>query len=76
MRIYERISASFAAIRSGAWETGILRRFGLFVDGQQVVGARFAAIASPSGGIVVDAESWAMIDDILNTLRQHGLIGA
>jgi hypothetical protein len=31
---------------------------------------------SPSGGAVVDSERRVTIDDILNTLRQHGLIDA
>lgn len=76
MRMYERTSASFAVFSSGAWETGTLPGSALFVDGQQIVGARSAAIAEPSGGTVVDAELRATIGDILNTLRQHGLIGA
>lgn len=59
---------------AGAWETGILRGSALYVDGQQVVGSRSAAIESPSDGTVVDSEARAAIDDILNTLRQHGLI--
>lgn len=61
---------------AGAWETGILRGSALYVDGQQVVGSRSAAIESPSDGTVVDSEARAAIDDILNTLRQHGLIEA
>jgi hypothetical protein len=60
----------------GGWELGILRGSALFVDGQQVIGPRSGAIASPSGGAVVDSEARAAIDDILNTLRQHGLIAA
>ena len=74
MRMFERTSASFAVFTSGAWEVGILRGSALLVDGQQVVGVRCAAIASPSGGTVEDNEARAAIDDILNTLRQHGLI--
>jgi hypothetical protein len=74
--MYERTSSAFAVFRSGAWEIGALRGSGLFVDGQQVVGARCAAIAAPSGGAVEDAEARTAIDDILNTLRQHGLIGS
>lgn len=74
MRVFERTSGGFAVFRSGEWEMGILRGSGLFVDGQQVVGARGAAVPSPSDGTVVDSEARATIDDILNTLRQHGLI--
>jgi hypothetical protein len=74
MRMYEPTSAAFAVFRSGAWEIGIVHASALLVDGLQVVAARCAAIASPSGGTVVDDEARATIDDILNTLRQHGLI--
>jgi hypothetical protein len=74
--MYERSSGTFAAFLNGAWEIGILRGSALFVDGQQVIGARSGAIESPSGGTVVDSEARATIDDILNTLRQHGLIEA
>jgi hypothetical protein len=76
MRMFEKSSGTFAAFLNGGWELGILRGSALFVDGQQVIGPRSGAIASPSGGAVVDSEARAAIDDILNTLRQHGLIAA
>lgn len=39
-----------------------------------VVRPRADAIASPSGGTTVDAEARTSIDQVLATLRQHGLI--
>ena len=39
-----------------------------------VVRPRADAIASPSGGTTVDAEARSSIDQVLATLRQHGLI--
>jgi hypothetical protein len=50
-----------------------LRR-GLFVAGEQVVGRRAGAIAAPSGGVTVDTEARAAVSQILDGLRQHGLI--
>jgi len=47
---------------------------GLFVQGEQVVGARQGAIITPTGGTTIDAEGRASIAQILTTLRQHGLI--
>jgi len=47
---------------------------GLFIHGEQVVGARQSAIASPAGGTVIDEEGRESIAQILATLRQHGLI--
>jgi len=38
------------------------------------VSARAAAIASPSGGTMVDTQARSTIDLILTTLRQHALI--
>jgi hypothetical protein len=45
------------------------------IGGQQVVGSRVAAIPSASGGTIIDSQARAVIDQILNALRQHGLIG-
>jgi hypothetical protein len=46
----------------------------LLLDGVQVVGARASAIASPVGGTTVDSEARATIGQLLDALRQHGLI--
>ncbi|MFL6730152.1 MAG: phage tail protein [Sphingomicrobium sp.] len=51
-------------------------RSGLFIDGEQVVGSRTTAIATPSGGTNVDAEARAAVSQILTALRGHGLIDA
>ena len=71
---YVRSSSIWATFRAGAWELGTMRGSSLVVNGQQVVGSRGAAIASPSGGITVDSQARAAIDLILGALRQHGLI--
>ena len=60
--------------RSGAWEFGVLRGSSILIGGQQVVGARVAAIASPAGGTTIDSEARAAIAAALGALRQHGLI--
>jgi hypothetical protein len=39
-----------------------------------VVGPRQAAVAAPSGGTVIDAESRTALVAILAALRAHGLI--
>jgi len=51
-------------------------RTGLFIDGEQVVGTRAAAIAGPTGGATIDAEARAAVSQILEGLRQHGLIAS
>lgn len=49
-------------------------RTGLFVAGEQVVGARLNAISGPSGGTMVDSEARTAVAQILAAMRQHGLI--
>ena len=71
---FVRTTGTCATFRSGAWEVGALRGAKLLVDGLQVVGARAAAIADPSGGASVDAEARAAIGQVLAVLRGHGLI--
>ena len=71
---YVRSSGVWATYRSGAWEEGMVRGTSVLVAGQQVVGSRAAAIASPSGGATVDGPARSAIDQILAALRQHGLI--
>lgn len=48
MSAYVRSSGIWATYRSGAWEQGVVRGTSVLVAGQQVVGSRAAAIASPS----------------------------
>ena len=67
-------TAVWALFRNGAWELGSVRGASLILGGQQVVGSRLAAIASPSGGTTIDVEARAGITQILAALRQHGLI--
>jgi hypothetical protein len=72
--MYERTSGTWALCRNGAWEVGAVRGSSLLIDGEQVIGRRAAAIASPAGGAVIDGEARAAVDAILGALREHGLI--
>jgi len=45
----------------------------LMVGGTQVVGARQAAITSPTGGTTTDTQARTAINSIILTLRTHGL---
>ena len=76
MIVYERTSGNWAIFRNSTWDIGTIFGSSLEIDGQRVVGPRALAIASPDGGSVVDVEARATLDSILDTLRQHGLIGA
>lgn len=70
-------STSIAAVyRAGAWELGVVRAFQVWIGGEQVVGARSAAIADPAGGSAIDVEARSAVQAILVAIRQHGLIAA
>ena len=57
-----------------AWSDGTLPVAGLSISGVQVVGAQQPAIASPSGGTIIDAEARVALDRIIAALMSHGLI--
>jgi hypothetical protein len=71
---YVRSTGTCAVYRAGAWEIGTLRGASVVIGGQQVVGTRASAIASASGGTIIDVQARAVIDQILTAMRQHGLI--
>lgn len=73
MRVWLGGAQSLAIFSGGHWRIGEVHGK-LFVEGQQVVGIRGAAIPEPEGGMVVDAEARAAIVALLQALRSHGLI--
>lgn len=76
MRLYVQSADRWASYRGTGWEIGVVRGSKLMVDGQQVIGPRGAAIASPAGGSTIDVEARATIGQILAALRTHGLLEA
>ena len=76
MTMYVRTSGTSAMFRSGAWEIGTLAGSSLRINGEQVVGPRATAIASPAGGSVVDIESRTAVEAMLAIFREHGLIAS
>ena len=59
---------------ASGWSSGELTAAKLVVGGQQVVGERQAAVPSPSGGTIIDAEARAAVASLIVALRSHGLI--
>jgi hypothetical protein len=57
------------------WSNGEVAGTALLINGQQVVGARQPAVASPSGGTIIDEEARAAVSALVATLMSHGLIG-
>ena len=69
-----RSTGTWAVYRNGGWELGALRGSAVIIGSEQVVGARRPAIGAPTGGSVVDTEGRAVIAEILDAMRQHGLV--
>jgi hypothetical protein len=59
-----------------AWQVGDVVADRLSIGGVQVVGARQAAVAMPSGGAVIDAQARSAISAILAALAAHGLVAS
>lgn len=74
LTLYVRSQDVSATFRGGNWDLGEVRGSAVVIGGQQVVGSRAGSIASPAGGSVVDAEARAIVGQILETMRGHGLI--
>lgn len=69
------IADSVSFRRAGLnWLGGAITATSVLVGGQQVVGARGAAVATPVGGAVIDIEARATLTAMLASLRSHGLI--
>jgi hypothetical protein len=72
----DKASGETVIFRGGTWEKGQARAAKLSIGGNQVVGARGAAVVDPAGGTIIDAEARAAIAAILGRLRAHGLIAS
>jgi len=59
-----------------SWKVGDVRGQTFSVSGQQVVGARGAAVQTPSGGAVQDLEARTALSNLIARLVAHGLIEA
>jgi len=74
MQVWSNSDQTMARYESASWLKGVLRGSMIRIDGTKVVGVQQLAIASPSSGVVVDAEARTSISAILSALRAHGLI--
>lgn len=74
MLVWVNADAVWARRAASAWVIGDLVGASFSVGGEQVVGARQAAIADPAGGATVDSEARAALAALLAAVRMHGLI--
>lgn len=64
----------WAAHNGSIWVVGVMTAQSVMIDGDQVLSHQQSAISDPSGGSVIDSEARDKIVQLLNALREHGLI--
>jgi Protein of unknown function (DUF2793) len=74
MEAWNLATGTFARRSGTIWITGIVNASQIRVENVQLLTARQAAIASPSGGATIDSEARIALGSILTALRTHGLI--
>ncbi len=74
MTLWSIADSVYVRRQGAAWLIGTLTANSLKIAGNQVVTARQAAIATPTGGTVIDSEVRVGVGAILAVLRTHGLI--
>jgi hypothetical protein len=74
MRLWVKDDGVSARRTAGGWDRGVLAATSVTIDGEQVVGARQAAIPDAAGGGTQDSEARAAINALLAACRNHGLI--
>lgn len=72
-RVWSKDDGCEARFVGDSWVIGEACVQRLLVNGQQVVGARQAAITWPAGGETIDSAARVAIGAILSALRTHGL---
>jgi hypothetical protein len=74
MSVWNKAGGLTLRYDGSAWSGGEQTCSSLRINGLQVVGERRPAIASPSGGTIIDAEARAAISAVIAALMSHGLI--
>jgi hypothetical protein len=74
MTVWDKSIALPIRWSGAAWSGGEIVCARLEVAGQQVVGERQPAVASPSGGTIIDQEARQAVAAVIAALMSHGLI--
>ena len=74
LQVWLKDQQLWAVRGASSWTVGEVRGERLIIEGQQAVGARLAAIATPTGGGTIDVEARAALISIIDRLAAHGLI--
>ncbi len=76
MQVWSIADGVLARRANSNWLIGAQTAKSYGIGGVQIIGAQQAAIATPSGGIVLDTQARSAISSILAVMRAHGLISA
>jgi len=74
MTVWDKAAGAPMQWSGSEWSQGRLACSGLTVAGHPVVGERQPAVASPSGGTIIDQQARAAVNALIATLKSHGLI--
>jgi hypothetical protein len=74
MAAWQKAAEHWLVRTAAGWSMGEIRAAGLVIGGTQVVGERQPAIATPSGGTIIDEEARAALAAVIASLMSHGLI--
>jgi hypothetical protein len=73
MGVWDKAARVFRRWTGSRWSGGEVAASAIVIAEQQVVGKRQAALPSPSGGTIIDAEARTAIAAIAVALKSHGL---
>ena len=73
LSVWDKAAAAPRQWDGSAWSGGRIACAGLTIGGKAVVGERLSAVASPSGGTIIDAEARAALAAVIAALKSHGL---
>jgi hypothetical protein len=73
MSVWDKIAEVPRQWDGSAWGGGRVACAGLTVGGKEILGERLPALASPSGGTIIDAEARAALAAVIAALKSHGL---
>jgi hypothetical protein len=74
MQVWKKPAGFHLRWSGSAWIAGEVAAAKVAIGGVQVVGPRQSAVASPSGGTIIDAEARTAVAGLIVALRSHGLI--
>jgi Protein of unknown function (DUF2793) len=74
MSVWDKAASVPRRWDASGWSGGRMACSGLSIGGKDVVGERLPAIATPSGGTIIDDEARIALAAVIAALKSHGFI--